>query len=207
MSTTMKLADLVRDLKASLHDSAAVFRSPLDADFIRFLEQALPDMQFKRPMTRLGTVALVQDVARYAMPVSDFAAMKTPLWGASTQLRPWEPGYPGAVPRVHTSWDGAAWWVELATGPTASQLAAWGADLSFWYFARHQVSDAADGTTVNPLDRGLLLLRAQVEAMRELMVRNVSKPVNMRDGFSNTPRNSTPTALYQLLLEEFRAVR
>ncbi|MGE0350959.1 hypothetical protein [Hydrogenophaga sp.] len=204
---SMKESDLVADLKASLHDSAAVFRAPLDADFRRFLAQALPDMQFKRPITRLGTVTLTVDEGRYAMPVDDFAALKTSLWGGTTRLRPWEPGYPGAVPRAHATWDGTAWWIELEIAPTAAQLAAWTNALSFWYFARHVVSDEEGATTVNALDRGLLLLRAQAEAMLELSVRNASKPVQLRDGLSGTPRNSTPAALYQALLDEFREAR
>lgn len=204
---SMKESDLVADLKASLHDSAAVFRSALDADFKRFIAQALPDMQFKRPITRLGAVALAEGEGRYAMPVGDFAAWKTSLWGGNTRLRPWEPGFPGAVPRVYATWDGAAWWVELETAPTPTQLTAWTRDLSFWYFARHVVSDDANATTVNALDRGLLLLRAQVEAMRELTVRNAAKPVQLRDGLSGTPRNSTPAALYQALLDAFREAK
>lgn len=204
---TMKEADLVADLVASLHDSASVFRASLNADFKRFITQALPDMQFKRPITRLGSVQVEESTARYAMPVSDFAALKTPLWGATTRQRPWEPGYPGAVPRLQANWDGAAWWLELETPPTACQVAAWGRDLSFWYFARHVVSNTEGATTVNALDRGLLLLRAQAEAMRELTLRNVAKPVQLRDGLSGTPRNSTPAALYQALLQEFHEAR
>ncbi len=204
---SMKESDLVADLKASLHDSAAVFRAALDADFRRFIADALPDMQFKRPITRLGTVVLTEGEPRYAMPVGDFAALKTSLWGGTTRLRPWEPGYPGAVPRVHATWDGAAWWVELESAPTPAQLAAWTRELTFWYFARHVVSDEAGATTVNTLDRGLLLLRAQVEAMRELSVRNASKPVQLRDGLSGTPRNSTPAALYQALLDAFHKAK
>lgn len=204
---SMTESDLVADLKASLHDSATVFRSSLDADFKRFIALALPDMQFKRPITRLGSVTLTVGESRYPMPVTDFAALKTSLWGGTTRLRPWEPGYPGAVPRVHETWDGAAWWIELETAPTADQLAAWTRVLSFWYFARHVVSDVPNATTVNALDRGLLLLRAQAEAMREMSVRNASKPVQLRDGLSGAPRNSTPAALYQALLDAFREAR
>ena len=51
--------------------------------------------------------------------------------------------------------------------------------------------------------RSLLLLRAQAEACRELALRNVSKPVTMRDAVGSQPRNGTPSALYQMLLTEF----
>lgn len=199
--------DLVAELKATLHDTAAVFTAPLDADFERFLAAALPDLQMKRPRTRLGWLTLAEGVDRYAVAEPDFAALKVHTWGDSVRVKPWEPCYPGSVPRVEAQWDGAAWWLVLDPAPTGVQLAAWGNRLQFWYFGRHVLGDVADETTVNPGDRGLLLLRAQAEAMRELMLRNVSKPVQMRDGFSGTPRNSTPAALHQQLIDEFWRAR
>lgn len=209
---SMALADLVTDLKASLHDSAAVFKAADDADFKRFLDASLPDMQFKRPLTRRAELALVPGVDRYAVPVDDFASFKTHSWGdAGAQglrtLMAWEPGYPGAVPRVSEQWDGAAWWLALTPYPSAVQISAWGPVLPFWYFARHELGTLAADTTVNALDRGLLLLRAQVEAMRELAIRNAGKPVQLRDGMSGTPRNSTPAALAEQLLTMFQEAR
>lgn len=204
----MALADLVADLKASLHDSAAVFKAADDGDFKRFLDQALPDMQFKRPLSRLASVALVADESRYAMPVDDFAALKVSEWGDPKRApKPWEPGYPGAVPRIGANWDGAAWWVVLDPAPTWALLACYGSELRFWYFARHVIGATDGGTTVNALDRGLLLLRAQVEAMQELAIRNAGKPVQLRDGMSGTPRNATPAALAEQLLQKFNEAR
>jgi hypothetical protein len=204
----MALADLVADLKTSLHDSAAVFKAADDADFKRFLAQALPDMQFKRPVSRLASVSLQADLSRYAMPVDDFAAFKVCEWADPRRApKPWEPRYPGAVPRIATEWDGAAWWVVLDPAPTLALLACYGTELRFWYFARHVLGATAVETTVNELDRGLLLLRAQVEAMKELAIRNASKPVQLRDGMSGTPRNSTPAALAEQLMQQFREAR
>ena len=65
------------------------------------------------------------------------------------------------------------------------------------------MADAAAQTTVPEHSRSLLLLRAQAEACRELALRNVSKPVTMRDAVGSQPRNGTPSALYQMLLAEF----
>lgn len=204
----MALNDLVVDLKASLHDSGKVFVAADDADFKRFLAQALPDMQFKRPVSRLASVDLLADQSRYAMPVADFAAYKLSEWADPRRApKPWEPGYPGPVPRIATEWDGADWWVVLDPAPTLALLACYGTQLRFWYFARHVLGETSDETTVNELDRGLLLLRAQVEAMKELGIRNASKPVQLRDGLSGTPRNSTPAALAEQLMTEFRETR
>lgn len=204
----MRRDDLVAELKATLHDTAAVFTAPLDADFERFLTAALPDMQMKRPRTRLGALTLTAGVDRYAVTETDFAALKVHTWGEPVRtVRPWEPCYPGSVPRVEAQWDGAAWALVVEPAPTAVQLSAWGDQLRFWYFGQHVLGNELGETTVNAADRGLLLLRAQAEAMRELMLRNVSKPVQMRDGYSGTPRNSTPAALNQQLLDEFWRAR
>ena len=206
--STMTLASLVAELKATLHDSAAVFKAADDADFVRFLQRALPDMQFKRPVTRQATVLLVPGVARYAMPVADFAAMKTHQWGEPSKTpKPWEESYPGAVPRVCASWDGSAHWVELDPPPTAKQIGVFGRELPFWYFALHTLGTTPETTSVNPQDRGLLLMRAQVEALKELTLRNLTKPVQLRDGLSGTPRNSTPAALHTELLRLFWETR
>lgn len=89
MAGGMGLADLVADLKTSLHDSAAVFKAPADADFQRFLRAALADMGTKRPVTRKASVTLEADTARYAVPVADFAAYKTDMW-ADGGLNPFE---------------------------------------------------------------------------------------------------------------------
>lgn len=205
---SMLLSALVADFKASLGGAVEQFRAPDDGDFKRLLGIALSDMQAKRPITKPGEVGLFALQARYAVVAPDFAALKTHMWAdpASTP-KPWEPNYPGAVPRVSTQWDGVAWWLEFAPAPTMVQLSVWGATFRFWYFAQHVLSEAPGLTTINPSDRGLLLLRAQAEAMRELAMRNVMKPQAMRDGYSSTPRNGTPAALFETLLAEFKGAR
>lgn len=206
MAGTMALAEMVADLKVSLHDAARVFDSPDDADFVRFLAQALPDMQYKRPRTLLGSVAVMAGTARCSLAdYPDFAAFKTHMWGDLRPVKPWEPGYPGPVPRVSAVHDGQ-WWLVFDPAPTALQVAAFGA-CSFWYFGLHVLGVLAADTTVMAADRGLLMLRAQVEAMRELAIRNAGKPVQLRDGLSGTARNSTPAALHELLLNLFKEAR
>jgi hypothetical protein len=205
---SMTLSALVADFKASLGDPAAQFRAPADADFQRMLKVALLDLQVKRPATKPGQIELFPLQARYAVAYPDFAALKLHQWAdpASTP-KPWDAAYPGAVPRVAAQWDGLAWWLEFSPAPTVRQLQVWGTDFRFWYFAAHDLSDTPGATTVNPSDRGLLLLRAQAEAMRELAMRNVVKPVQMRDGYSGTPRNGSPAALFETLLAEFKGAR
>lgn len=208
MAGTMSMADLVADLKRSLHDSAAVFDAPLDADFERFLRQALPDMCWKRGRTLLGQVLLVAGVADYSLgDYPDFYRYKTHMWDMALRPSPWEPGYPGALPRISAYQNGSGNWLAFEPAPSAAHLACLGSVMKFYYLANHAIGvDAAD-TTVAAGDRGLLLLRAQAEAMIELTLRNVAKPVQLRDGYSGTPRNSTPRALADALLQQFAEAR
>lgn len=210
MAGTMAIADLVADLKVSLHDTAKVFlednadETVRDASFVRFLVQALPDMQLKRPLTRLGGVELVANLPRYNLVnFPGFAAYKTHLWGGCMP-KPWEPGYPGALPRVEAVRDGGEWWLVFDPAPTWKHIGSFGATFRFWYFGQHTLGALTADTSISEDDRGLLMLRAQVEAMRELAMRNASKVVSMRDGISGTPRNSTPAAMHEMLLRLFR---
>lgn len=209
MAGTMSEADLVADLKRSLHDSAAVFNAANDADFVRFLKQALPDMGWKRPRTRLGQVTLASAEGSYSLvDVPDFQNFKVHVWEPKgVCLQPWEPGYPGALPRVTCYKDGTGNWLAFEPAPSALHIAQRGSAFKFYYFAMHAVGAAAVDTTVAAADRGLLLLRAQAEAMLELTLRNVAKPVQLRDGLSGTPRNSTPAALHATLLAMFKDAR
>ncbi len=204
----MSLASLVADLKASLFDAASVFTGEDDADFKRFLAQALPDLQWKCPLTKLAQVVLVAGTPSYAVAEADFVALKMDLWRDVGKLpRPWEPGYPGALPRITAQQGATGWELVFETAPTAAMLTWLGSTCRFYYFAQHAIGEQAADTTVAEADRGLLLLRAQAEAMLALAVRNAGKPVQLRDGLSGTPRNSTPAALHQVLLQLFMEAR
>lgn len=211
MANTMSKADLVASLKDSLHDAAKVFAvegANPDVSFERFLAQALPDMQAKCPVTKLGSVTLTANFPQY--PLSNalgFAAYKAQLWGDACPYKPWEPGYPGSVPRVTASYQVGQWSLMFDPAPTAKHIAAFGSSFDFWFYGVHSIGDAAIDTTVALQHRGLLLLRAQVEAMRELSIRNSGKTVSVRDGLSGVPRNSTPAALWKDLMAHFESTR
>ena len=165
-------------------------------------------MQFKRPLTQIGAVELRAGVPAYSLAnYPDFAAYKTHLWGGCMP-KPWEAGYPGALPRVEAMQDEEKhWWLQFNPAPTWKHVGSLGATFRFWYFGRHVLSSNAEETTIDPADRGLLILRAQAEAMRQMAIRNSGKPVSMRDGVSGMPRNSTPEALHKSLLAAFREAR
>lgn len=206
MAGSMSQEDLVADLQRSLHDAAGAFNAAADGDWLRLLAVALAAMATKRPRTLLGSVMLQADVDVYPISLPDFAQYKTHQWGSRPPM-PWEPSYPGPLPRVSAAGSGDTWQLVFDPAPTPKHLWAYGSTFRFWYFGRHSIGlDAAD-STVAQADRPLLLLRAQAEAMRELSMRNINKPVQVRDGFSGQPRNSTPASLYAQLLAEFEAAR
>lgn len=73
--------------------------------------------------------------------------------------------------------------------------------------APHVLATNAEDTTESTVpesDADLLLLRAQVEALRELSNRGITKPVALRDGYSQGAANGTPAALYERMLAEWR---
>lgn len=206
MPGTMIEADLVADLKVSLRDAAGVFTTASDGDFKRMLGVAALAFGRIRPRTLVGSLTLVADQPEYPVPI-DFLAFKSSLWGIAPLARaqPWEKAWPGRLPvarYLETAADTPK--LYLDPPPSAAQISVLGADYRYYYYAKHKidVSDAAK-TTILPGERGRLILRAQAEAMRELAMRNIMKPVQMRDGVSSVTRNGTPAALYAALLEEF----
>jgi hypothetical protein len=206
MPGTMSQADLIADLKRSVGDACAPFDAPVDGDWKRFLTVALVAMQDKRPRTLLGSVTLVADEPMYPLALADFVQYKTYVWGGR-QAKPWSPGYPGGLPRVCAEQNGATWTLLFDPAPTAAHLAAYGSTFRFWYFGAHALGADDAASTLAAADRPLLLLRAQAECMRELSMRNVNKPVALRDGYSGQPRNSTPAALWDALLREWKAAK
>lgn len=197
----MSQADLVADLKASLNDAAGVFTAAADADFIRHLDLSALDLSRFRPRTLLGSITLTADKYDYPAP-ADFLSYKTAIWG-TTRAQPWEKNWPGKLPDARVAENAGARELHLLPAPTESQIAILGAVYKFYYFARHAISATAASTSVQPGDRGLLLLRAQAEAMKELAARNAKKPVQMRDGISGGTKNGTPAYLFEALMEQF----
>lgn len=203
MPGTMSRDDLIADLKSSLQDAAKVFTASNDADFDRHLDAAALDMGRVSPRTLLGSATLVADQFNYPAP-ADLLSFKSDLWSVGARsIQPWEKSYPGRLPSIAISMNGAAREIHLNPAPTAHQISVLGSAFKFYYYAAHSISDTAASTSILPGDRGLLLLRAQAEAMKEMSMRNISKPVTMRDGLSQGPRNGTPQYLFEVLMKLF----
>ena len=198
--------DLVADLKDSIHDAANVFTGANDEDFSRMLDAAALDIGRVRPRTMLGTLTLVADQDAYAAP-ADLLTYKSDLWSVQARrYQTWDANYPGRLPDIRTALNGSTRELHFLPAPTSAQITVLGAAFKYYYFAGHAIGAAAADTTVQPGDRGLLILRAQAEAMKEMAVRNSGKPVSMRDGISNMSRNGTPSYLYEMLMKDFERI-
>lgn len=205
MPGTMSRADLVADLKASLHDAADVFTADADADFSRMLDVSALDLGRYRPQILNGSIALTAGTDLYDAPAG-MVSFSRELWSPGRVPAPWEAGYPGPLPRISMVGTPGARKLLFSPAPTAAHIAALGAVFAFVYLAAHAIDDDAADTTIPPELRHALLLRAQAEAMREMAMRNTGKSqVRVDGGGSGTPRNGTPAALFSVLMEEFKA--
>lgn len=201
MAGTMSRADLKADLKLSLQDAAKVFTAANDADFDRHLDAAALDMGRIRPRTLLGSLTLLAEQYNYAAP-ADFLSFKSYLWGIG-KPQPWEKNYTGRLPDVRSAVNGSTRELHLLPAPTGHQISVLGSAFKYYYYAAHSIGTNAADTTIQAGDRGLLLLRAQAEAMKEMSMRNIGKPVQLRDGISQGPRNGTPQHLFEVLMKQF----
>jgi hypothetical protein len=204
MAGSMSRADLVADLTASLHDAAEVFVAP--DDMARLLDVAALDFSRHRQRTLLGTMTVEVGRMDYPAPANLYL-FKSSLWGIAPvpRAKPWERQWPGPMPDVRLVDGVSGRELHLAPVPTQLQLMTLGSEFRYYYFGNQMIGDAATDTTLADGDRFLLLLRAQAEAMRELSMRNIKKPVQMRDGLHSAPRNMTPAALHIELMREWES--
>lgn len=201
----LSLATLVPDYKASLHDAASVFKgtdTDADADFKRHLATAVRALGIdgKRSCTRLAQLTLLAGQSDYTAVPDDILLPKNSDWGIGRMAAWLQPA--GALPVVRlTELDGTALLV-LSPAPSAEQIAAYGSDYRYYYLATPVLT--ATGSSLKEGDKDLVILRAQVEAAREMVNRNLHKPVALSPGSGSFPANQTPAGWYAALLDEYR---
>lgn len=202
-------AELVAMHKASLLEAAALFTEAADAAFIRHLQIAARDIsRRKRPRTLAATLPLLAGVDVYEAP-ADLLDVKVADWGSARRAQPWN--YPrGPLPQL-CLWQpdpAAAPKLRLTPAPTEAQIAAFGAAMPYYYMGEHEMP-ASGTTSITSREVNLLLLRAKVEAMRELSVRASMQPTTLRMGQGMgdavMSKNMTPPALYERFLLEYEA--
>ena len=196
----MTRTELIAQHKARLGTAAKHFTAPLDADFGRHIDAAVQALNTSRPRVVPGSAAGIARIARYAGP-ADMVRFHRLLWGDDRSRRQWEPSWAGTPPRVTVQWDGSGMTISLIPAPTSAQITAWGATINYLYVSTHQLTDTTN--TINPADNNLLMLRASAEAMAELSNAGVVSPVQLHRGMVAIPSNSTPQAVYALLMAEY----
>jgi len=200
----MSLQELIIALKAILADTANKLTGHGESDFQRLLEAAALDFSRVRPRIVQASLTLIADQALYPAPV-DLRCFASSSWGlaARRNCKPWEAGYPQTLPHVRVVESGGGRQLALDPPPNNAQILQLGGDYDYYYNAVHSIGATAAQTTIDPKDKSLLLLRATAEAMSNLAIRNHGKPVKLRDGLNMGPRNGTPAALYDQLMEQF----
>ncbi len=203
MAGSMSRADLVLSLKESLLDAAGAFVLPGDADFERQIDTAVADMHRIRPRTLVGEVTLIAEQGEYAAP-ADMVRFKSALWGVQpdwSKAKPWEKTYPGRLPTARLIESGKT--ISLSPPPSSGQIALLGNTYRFYYVASHRIGTLATDNTISSADRHLVILRAQVEAMRELALRDSVRPVQIGGGFGSQAKTGTPAVLAGDLMAEW----
>ncbi|MBN8922352.1 MAG: hypothetical protein BGP10_12400 [Rhodanobacter sp. 68-29] len=211
----LSLASLLPDYKAALHDAASVFKgTPAGAD--PATQPADPDADFKRHLgiaaraigidgkrscTRLGALTLVAGQSLYTDVPEDLLTPKASDWGIGAVPVWQQPA--GALPVVRLSDQDGAPVLVLTPAPSAAQISTFGADYRYYYLATPVLTDS--GSTLRDGDRDLVILRAMVEAARELVNRNLHKPIALSPGSGSYPSNQTPASWHAMLLAEYKA--
>lgn len=196
---TVRRDDVIERFRASLLDSAHAFQP---ADLARLVDVAVIAYSERRPLEREGVLKVRARRAIYPCP-PDLECVITCHWGRAekTERQPWDDNYPGHLPELSVSSTYMGTVLKLSPAPSADLIARIGEECHYTYGAVNRLDDAGSSLTDGAVQ--LVILRAQVEAMRELAQKAVTRPVQLRDGVSNAPRNGTPAAMYGYLLEEF----
>ena len=182
---------LIENLKTSLADVAQY----IDGKEEYLINIALD--HFTRLCPNIATIELQikKDIAVYDTP-DDFVEFVKLIWAHEYQhsSEPWSSDFISHWPEYY-SVDNK---IHLSIKPSSAQILAAGTQATLFYNAKRTVESLSE------FQAHLVVLRAMAEAMRLESVRKSNKPVQLRDGHSPGPKNSTPSALYQAFLQEFR---
>lgn len=191
-------------LKAALQSAADRFEDPAGLDTL--LARSLVDLSMDAPHWQLHMVALQAGVATYAAPAEALRAGAL-FWGTDERVPQWAPEYAGPKPRARLVREDGAPGIEFDPSPTAKQIRLWGSTATVRLAYPHVLD--AETSTLTPSQGNALLLRAQAEAMRTLAASGVVQPIQRHQGLgASLPTNSTPRALLEYFLHEYReAVR
>lgn len=188
--------DFKNSLIASLHDTASIFE---DGDFERFIDNALRDYDRVKPQYITTELTLVAEQQYYDAP-DDILNTFSNTYGNQYLLatKPWY-RYFERFPKINLKNYQGTQKLWLDESPSSMMILLVGEKYEYTYIAYHKLTEEA-----NTIEFPLLLIRAQAEAMKEASIRNMTKPVQLRNGQGgNITVNGTPAALYAQLLQDF----
>ena len=192
---------LTARLKGSFLDSVRAFK---DDDYPRLLDVALSDVSRLRPRHVWSSLVVWAGQRTYECP-ADLKHVISSHWGRDQkqQRDPWAINYPVTrLPEMAIGYDPQGARVLVCVpSPDASLIAQLGAAFEYEYAANHILNETACSLT--EFEQSLLIVRAQAEAMRELAMKHVTTPVQLKEGMTTSAANGTPTYLYGLLMDEF----
>ena len=201
-----KRSEVLALYQESLLDAKRVFKEP---DYARHLDTALRALNEVRPQLKFTEFTLAPFRHMYACP-ADLVRIHACMWGRTHKAttRPWDDCFMGRLPewRIFSNTAGARF-LRAEPAPLPRQIDVAGMQCELMYTADHVLSETE--CTLNEIEIGLLILRAQAEAMREISAQNSTQAYQLREGISSTPKNGTPAYLYSQLIAEFeqRAAR
>ncbi len=198
------LSHMTKMLGTSLRDASNKLADD-PAALARYVKAAALDLSRVRPRVRAGSITLAADVSGYELP-ADARRFHTATWVDKwRQCQPWDvpSGLRPPVASVRVSAGGGRE-LQLSPAPTWQFIQVVGAAHTVHYYSEHVITDSEAECTIDEADEHLLLARAQAEAMKELALRGVGKPVTFRNGsLGVTPSNTTPSALHKMLMDWF----
>lgn len=197
----MLLTEFITTFTASLRDSASGFKPEA---LTRHVQAAVRDYSRYRPLEETGTLNLEAGEDTYPAP-DDIEGVLGCDWGRrlKAERNTWDDDFPGWLPELRIAFSSQGRLLRFYPAPTARQIALIGSSCRYRYAAQHVLTEQIN--TIPAGDEGLVLMRAQAEAMRELAIHQASRPVQLRDGVSSQPRNGTPGYLFEQLMAEFKA--
>lgn len=169
--------------------------------FDRAVDAALIALSNDMPSRKQGELTLSTTQSFYDLP-SDFAVYLSTSWGKPAK-QTWDDLYPGRLPCFFSSKTASGYSIVFTVPPSQKHLSAYGSQFLFVYGIKHQLTDSTD--TLGDQLKPLLILRSLIELIKELIARDVTEPVQLNKGFSNVPSNSTPSAVLNVLLHDYRS--
>lgn len=192
-------------LASSLLDARSLFgedgSAAQSAALDHHLRAAAADFNRVRPRIEAFELTLIAEQADYPAPAGALRFHLADMVDANAAFEPYDSRRQALVPLpvlIRTS-TGRCW--RFRPVPTQRLISALGCRYRYTAIVAHVLADDASDTTFADADLPLLVMRAQVESLRALAIRNAHKPFTTRDPSYGQTRNSTPAALAQMTLD------